>query len=197
MNIVYRIERGVLSLVSNAINKLVMNLSSISYGKGFRSCGTVLYRRYEGGVMKIGKDVSINSHLVANPIGGQNKTVFCVTKGGKLIIGNRVGISNTAFYAAHEIIVEDDAVIGAGCKIYDTDFHSTIAEYRLNGNTNVMGKPVRIGRRSFIGGHSIILKGVSIGEQAVVAAGSVVTQSVPANEIWGGNPAKFLKKIEQ
>lgn len=49
MNIVYRIERGVLSLVSNAINKLVMNLSSISYGKGFRSCGTVLYRRYEGG----------------------------------------------------------------------------------------------------------------------------------------------------
>lgn len=108
-----------------------------------------------------------------------------------------MGISNTAFYAAHEIIVEDDAVIGAGCKIYDTDFHSTIAEYRLNGNTNVKGMPVRIGRRSFIGGHSIILKGVSIGEQAVVAAGSVVTKSVPANEIWGGNPAKFLKKIEQ
>ena len=150
-----------------------------------------------GGAMKIGKDVSINSHLVANPIGGQNKTVFCVAKGGKLIIGNRVGISNTAFYAAHEIIVEDDAVIGAGCKIYDTDFHSTIAEYRLNGNTNVKRMPVRIGRRSFIGGHSIILKGVSIGEQAVVAAGSVVTKSVPANEIWGGNPAKFLKKIEQ
>jgi serine acetyltransferase len=196
MNIVYRVERGVLSLVSNAINKLVMFLSGISYGKGFRSCGTILYRRY-GGTMKIGKDVSINSHLVANPIGGQNKTVFCVTKGGKLIIGNRVGISNTAFYAAHEIIVEDDAVIGAGCKIYDTDFHSTIAEYRLNGNTNVKGMPVRIGRRSFIGGHSIILKGVSIGEQAVVAAGSVVTKSVPANEIWGGNPAKFLKKIEQ
>lgn len=194
MNIVYRIERGVLSLVSNAINKLVMNLSSISYGKGFRSCGTVLYRRYEGGVMKIGKDVSINSHLVANPIGGQNKTVFCVTKGGKLIIGNRVGISNTAFYAAHEIIVEDDAVIGAGCKIYDTDFHSTIAEYRLNGNTNVMGMPVRIGRRSFIGGHSIILKGVSIGEQAVVAAGSVVTKSVPANEIWGGQSCQISKK---
>ena len=46
MNIVYRIERGVLSLVSNAINKLVMILSGISYGKGFRSCGIILYRKY-------------------------------------------------------------------------------------------------------------------------------------------------------
>ena len=60
----------------------------------------------------------------------------------------------------------------------------------------MMGMPVKIGRRSFIGGHSIILKGVSIGEQAVVAAGSVVTKSVPANEIWGGNPKKKKKKIE-
>lgn len=52
-----------------------------------------------------------------------------------------------------------------------------------------------IGDNVLIGAHSIILKGVTIGNNAVVAAGSVVSRSIPANELWGGNPAKFIKKI--
>jgi acetyltransferase-like isoleucine patch superfamily enzyme len=46
----------------------------------------------------------------------------------------------------------------------------------------------------FIGGHALILKGVTIGDEAVVAAGSVVTKNVPSGEIWGGNPAKPLRQ---
>ena len=49
----------------------------------------------------------------------------------------------------------------------------------------------------FVGTNCIIGKGIHIGEGAVIAAGSVVAKNIPANEIWGGNPAKFLKKIEQ
>lgn len=196
MKTLYIIKRGIVSLFSNAINKILMTVSGIQYGKNFRSCGTILYRRY-GGEMIIGNNVSVNSHLIADPIGGQTKTILCVCEGAKLIIGNNVGISNAAFFAQKEVIVDDEAVIGAGVKIYDTDFHSSVAEYRMKGNTHVKTKPVRIGKRAFIGGHSIILKGVSIGEEAVVGAGSVVAHDIPAREIWAGNPAKCIKKLSK
>lgn len=55
--------------------------------------------------------------------------------------------------------------------------------------------PVVIGDNVFIGAKCIILKGVTIGENSIVGAGSVVTKSIPANEIWAGNPAKFIRKI--
>lgn len=141
--------------------------------------------------------MNVNSHLISNPIDGQTKTIFVVGSDCRLTIGNKVGISNAAIFATNEIIIEDDVVIGAGCKIYDSDFHSIVADYRLYGNTNIPSVPVKICRRSFIGGHTIILKGVTIGEGAVIAAGSVVTKDVPANEIWGGNPARFIKSIIQ
>ena len=173
-----------------------MSINGIKYGKNFMSCGTILFRRY-GGEMIIGDNVSINSHLIADPIGGQTKTIFCVCEGAKLIIGNNVGISNTAIFAQKEVMVDDEAVIGAGVKIYDTDFHSPIADYRMNDNTHIKSSSVRIGKRSFIGGHSIILKGVTVGEEAVVGAGSVVTHDIPPHEIWAGNPAKLIKKIHE
>ena len=56
--------------------------------------------------------------------------------------------------------------------------------------------PVVIKDGAFIGAHTIVLKGVTIGERSIVGAGSVVTRSIPDYEIWAGNPAKFIKKVE-
>lgn len=58
-----------------------------------------------------------------------------------------------------------------------------------------LGK-VTIGKRVFIGVNTVIVNSVEIGDDAVIAASSVVTKDVPAGEIWGGNPAKFIKKRE-
>ena len=55
--------------------------------------------------------------------------------------------------------------------------------------------PVRIENDAFIGTRCIICKGVTIGEKSIIAAGSVVVKDVPAGEMWGGNPAKYIKKI--
>lgn len=57
-------------------------------------------------------------------------------------------------------------------------------------------KPVIIKDGAFIGTDCIILKGVTIGEKSVIGAGSVVTKSVPDGEIWAGNPAKFIRKVD-
>lgn len=171
-----------------------MLISGIKYGKGFRSCGNILFRKYGGNII-FGNNVSINSHRIADPIGGDCKTMFVTTGLGKMKIGNNVGISNASFYASNSIIVEDGVCVGAGCKIYDTNFHSIYPDERLSGNINVLTAPVTIKKKAFLGGHCIVLKGVTIGEGAVIAAGSVVSRSIPDYEVWGGNPARFLKKI--
>lgn len=58
---------------------------------------------------------------------------------------------------------------------------------------DALSKPIVIEDDVFIGAHSIILKGVNIGQGAIIAAGSVVTKSIPAYETWGGNPAKKIR----
>ena len=56
--------------------------------------------------------------------------------------------------------------------------------------------PVIINNNVFIGAHSIILKGVTIGENSIIGACSLVTNDIPANEIWGGNPARRIKTLK-
>lgn len=130
------------------------------------------------------------------PDRGDTKTMLLCGKGASLILHDGVSISNSTIFASNHIEILNDTCIGGGTKIYDTDFHSTDPLKRLHGNTDVPSKPVHIGKRVFIGGHSIILKGVTIGDEAVIGAGSVVTKDVPAREIWAGNPARFIKKIQ-
>lgn len=194
MKHIYRIIRLYITIVSTLRNKWMMLLSGIHYGKNFRSCGSILFRKY-GGSITLGNNVSVNSHRIADPIGGDCKTIFVTTGSGIIKTGNNVGISNAVFFASNNITIEDEVCIGAGSKIYDTNFHSIYPNERLNGNTNVKTAPVIIKKKAFIGGHCIILKGVTIGEGAVVAAGSVVSKNIPDYEVWGGNPACFIKKI--
>ena len=65
-----------------------------------------------------------------------------------------------------------------------------------NSRADMYPKPIHIGKKVWIGSGAIVLPGVSIGDNSVIAAGSVVTKNVPENVVYGGNPAKFIKKIE-
>lgn len=119
--------------------------------------------------------------------------------GGVLSIGDNSAISNTAITVAESVNIGRNVFIGAGCKIYDTDFHPIEAEFRFGDTvdiTRTKTKRIIIEDGAFIGGHSIILKGSHIGENSVIGAGSVVAGNIPANEIWAGNPARFMKKIK-
>ncbi len=75
-----------------------------------------------------------------------------------------------------------------------TACHSLKPEER--NTPTCFGKPVTIGKNVWIGGNCVVLPGVTIGDNVVVAAGSVVTKNVPDNVMVAGNPVKIIKKIE-
>lgn len=124
---------------------------------------------------------------------GANCQVFSplqVNLADKVKIGNNVAIMyNLLCMSAGGITIEDDAMIAANVSLISNN-------HDFQERQIITCKPVVIKRKAWIGAGSIILPGVTVGENAIVAAGSVVTKDVPANTLVGGVPAKFIKQIE-
>lgn len=149
------------------------------------------------GTINIGKNFSANSGKNFNPIGG-DCILRLITFNTKAIltIGDNVGISNSSIICWDQINIGNNVVIGGGTKIWDTNFHSLNPTLRISGkDNNIKTDPITIKDNAFIGGLCIILKGVTIGTNSIVAAGSVVTKDVPDNAIAGGNPCKVIKRL--
>lgn len=197
----YKVFKGGLNKIRKPLDKLltksVFYINKVSV-KSFTTNGVPLVNVSLNGVCVIGEKFVMNNREIANPIGRFRHCSIIVSNFGQLIIGNNVGMSSTAIVCHKKIIIGDNVRIGGNVTIYDTDFHSLKAEYRLNRETDVLHtktKQVNICDNSFIGAHSTILKGVTIGENSIVGACSVVTRNIPPNEIWAGNPAKKIKNI--
>jgi maltose O-acetyltransferase len=90
--------------------------------------------------------------------------------------------------------IGDNCMLGPGVHIY-TATHPLLPNERNSGLE--YGKPVKIGNNVWIGGRSVINPGVTIGDNAVVASGAVVTKDVPDNVVVGGNPARIIKRIDE
>jgi len=178
------------------INKYILLKNKVLH-KNFNINGIINIRN--SGVIRIGKNFRANSGKNHNPIGGDTiLRLITSNKNAKLIIGDNVGISNSTIFCANSIYIGNNMFVGGSCKIWDTDFHSIDPINRIfKGDVGAKTSPIYIDDCAFIGGGSIILKGVKIGKNSVIAAASVVTKSIPDNEIWGGNPARLIKVIEK
>jgi acetyltransferase-like isoleucine patch superfamily enzyme len=164
----------------------------------FKTCGIPYVSVAIGGCFSIGGKLSMNNGIEGNPIGCYNRCTFFVDKGAKLIIGSNLGISQAAIICHLSIQIGDNVKIGGGARIFDTDFHAIDPKLRLNPISDFANKrkiKIVIDDNVFIGAHSTILKGVTIGRNSIIGACSVVTKNVPANEIWAGNPARFIKYL--
>lgn len=107
-----------------------------------------------------------------------------------LEIGENVFINyNSSMMAAGGIVIEDNVQIGPNVMLVTTN-------HDFNQRDIVIHKPIVIKKSAWIGGRSLILPGVTVGENAVVAGGAVVTKDVEPNTIVGGNPAKVIKRLE-
>lgn len=113
---------------------------------------------------------------------------------GKTIhIKERVFINmNVVMLDNADIYIDDDVFIGPSCQFY-TASHQLDHESRARWETSC--KPIHIKKNAWIGGNSVINQGVTIGERAVIAAGSVVNCDVPDDCLYGGVPAKLIKAI--
>jgi acetyltransferase-like isoleucine patch superfamily enzyme len=123
-------------------------------------------------------------------------------------IGERTFIGGALLGCAECIEIGNDVEIAWGTTIIDHNSHAVAYSERsqdvvnsLYGKTkdwsNVKRKKITIGDKSWIGFNAIIMKGVSIGEGAIVAAGSVVTKDVPPYTIVGGNPARIIRELTE
>lgn len=143
-------------------------------------------------------------------------TYIFETETGSIKIGDRVHIGGSTFISRSGIDIGNDVTIAWDCLFYDHNSHSTEwterqrdteQEYQdlqagidpiKNKNWSVVkSDPIKICDKAWIGVGCKILKGVTIGEGAIVGAGSVVTKDVPPWTVVGGNPARVLKVLQE
>jgi maltose O-acetyltransferase len=117
------------------------------------------------------------------------------TPGASVQIGDEAEINNDVFIKSEGpgIVIGARALLGSRIVIYDSDFHE-LDPRRRRGGTPAMGR-VELGENAFIGDRVMILKGVTIGADSVVGAGSVVTSSIPSGVIAVGNPARVVREL--
>jgi acetyltransferase-like isoleucine patch superfamily enzyme len=149
--------------------------------------------------VKVGKNVRIYdfTNLYGCEIGDDVKigTFVEIQKGVK--VGNRCKVSSHTFIC-EGVTLEDDVLVGHNVTFINDRFpRSTNTNGRLQTEVDWTCTPTRVKRGASIGSGATLLCGVTIGEKAMVGAGSVVTRDVPAGAVVAGNPARILKSIHE
>src|ERR1700735_3942965 len=131
----------------------------------------------------IGKEVD-DSFLLIPP--------FYTTGGDEIRVGRNVFVNqNCTFYDLGGLNIADDVMIGPNVSIV-TSGHPLEPSHR---RAATIGTPIVIEKNVWIAAGAIIIGGVTVGENSVVAAGSVVTRDIPPNTLAGGNPAKVIRQL--
>lgn len=167
---------------------LKLKLYGVKYGRKVRGNRVMLKNV---GKIQIGNRVSLNSY----PGGDPHKTSLQThCKDSLILIGDNCNLNGTMIHCRTTVTLGSYCLFGPGSKIVDNDSHRVsidIAERRKSPN----GAPVLIEDNVWVGMNSLILKGVTIGKNSIVAAHSVVTKNVPENVLVAGNPAKIIKSL--
>ena len=176
---------------------------NVTWGEGFYCESAQCFLHFKGRrqpAIEFGKHVSVYAACQ-----------FAVAADAHVTIGDFTLLVGALVTSDTRVEIGSHCLISWGVGIADSDFHPVAAALRkidaealapyFEGKPArpldaVRSKPVKIGNNVWIGMNAIVLKGVTIGDNSVVAAGSVVTKDVPANVVVAGNPAAVVKKLE-
>jgi acetyltransferase-like isoleucine patch superfamily enzyme len=176
------------------INYIALKRGRVSYKSFPVIYGELIIKN--NGHCELGQNVTFKSKLSSNYVGLTKKCSVFVEPGAKLTIGDNSGFSGISIYCSKSIAIGSYVTCGGNVSIWDTDFHPLdFRERRIHKTTAIVSSCVEIGNDAFLGANSIVLKGVRIGNRSIIGAGSVVVKTVPDDEIWAGNPARFIRKI--
>ncbi len=179
---------------------------NVELGKGCTFLGKIYFRRAPESNLQIGSHSRFLSSFSAN-LHGLNRNCMLTTLryGAEIIIGKNVGMSGTIVAAASSIKIGNRVFCGANTTLTDTDSHSLDFRDRVpsafppkekNWVEPVGVSPIVIEDDVFLGLNVLVLKGVRIGRGTVVAAGSIVTNDLPAYSIAAGQPAKVVALLK-
>lgn len=177
-----------------SINRMILRTYGAVLGKNIQIPGKVHWL-IRGSKVRVGDNLYFSSGDAVNPIGSNLQGAIYVESGASLTIGNDVGMSSTRMWIHESVTIGDNVKIGACVLITDTDAHPLDYLARRTSNEGTKSAPIEIEDDVWVGAHSIILKGVTIGARSIIGAGSVVTRSIPADCVAAGNPCKVIKTI--
>lgn len=180
-----------------AVQTFIVNLLySRKLGNKIKLLGIPIISIHKGANVKFGNNILLISHSYFSQPGVNHPVIIrTLSENSKLTVGNDVGISGGGICVLNEVIIGNNVMLGANTFITDTDFHSINPDNRRYNYEEIKAKKVEIEDNVFIGMDSIVLKGVKIGSNSVIGAGSVVSKNIPPNQIWAGNPIKFIRDL--
>lgn len=167
-------------------------MKGLKWDPTWRLLGMPCIQQEAPGSIHIGRNFSACSRVDRNDLGvSQPVVIRAVRSDAKIVIGDDVGISGASICALGSVVIGSRTLIGRGVIISDSDSHPLHPDFRRRQDLTPW-EPVVIGENVFVGAHSIVLKGVKVGNGAVIGAASVVTKDVPDYAIVAGNPARVV-----
>ncbi len=177
-DVIARLRGFLLTIILRFFRKNIVIGEGLRIYKGFRM--------YGNGKVRIGRNCLIDGIL------GDSSQYVCLdthTPDAEIIIGDNARLYAARVAARYQITIGNDVLIEeAG--IVDTDFHSIKRSRENPSHENRSTSCIRIGNRVSIGARSYITKGVMIGDDVIIAPGSIVTNSIPSDSLAFGNPAR-------
>ncbi|MET0189147.1 MAG: DapH/DapD/GlmU-related protein [Pseudonocardia sediminis] len=186
-------------MISLVVIAPMLRRYGVTIGRRVAFFGLPIVERAPDSEIDLGDRVVVTSRSGMTALGVGHRTVLrTLAPGARIRVGADVGLSGTTVCAATGVEIGEGTLVGADCRIVDTDFHPIRSRSRRYEEIPAPDESHRIviGRNVFLGMSVQVLKGVRIGDNTVVAAGSVVVGDLPADSVCAGNPARPVRELD-